>query len=70
MRELNLIRADAHHRSKKSATPERVRHRGEASSSTAGIRHAIRATAPGATCTAVGNYVGTNTMTPAARLKV
>jgi alcohol dehydrogenase len=36
----------------------------EASSSTAGIRYAIRATAPGGVCTAVGYYVATNTGIP------
>jgi threonine dehydrogenase-like Zn-dependent dehydrogenase len=36
----------------------------EASSSTAGIRYAIRSTAPGGTCTAVGYYVATNTGVP------
>ena len=36
----------------------------EASSSTAGIRYAIRATAPGGICTAVGYYVATNTGIP------
>lgn len=33
----------------------------EASSSTAGLRAAVRSTAPGGTCTGVGYYVGTNT---------
>ena len=36
----------------------------EASSSTTGLRHALRSTAPGGTCTAVGYYVGTNTGIP------
>jgi len=36
----------------------------EASSSTAGIRHALRSTAPGGVCTAVGYYVATNTGIP------
>ncbi len=36
----------------------------EASSSTAGIRHAIRSTAPGGVCTAVGYYLARNTGIP------
>lgn len=36
----------------------------EASSSSAGLRHAIRSTAPGGHCTAVGYYVGTVTPAP------
>jgi alcohol dehydrogenase len=36
----------------------------EASSSTAGLRYAIRSVAPGGICTAVGYYVRTNTGTP------
>ncbi|MBT2596175.1 zinc-binding dehydrogenase [Arthrobacter sp. ISL-72] len=36
----------------------------EASSRTAGMRRAIRATSPGGVCTAVGYYVGTNTGIP------
>lgn len=36
----------------------------EASSSSLGIRHAIRSTAPGGTCTAVGYYVGRTTGIP------
>ncbi|GGL42415.1 alcohol dehydrogenase catalytic domain-containing protein [Phycicoccus endophyticus] len=36
----------------------------EASSSTSGVRAAIRSTAPGGTCTAVGYYVGRNTGIP------
>ncbi|MCU1517791.1 MAG: Zn-dependent alcohol dehydrogenase [Pseudarthrobacter sp.] len=36
----------------------------EASSTSAGIRHAIRATAPGGICTAAGYYFGTNTGIP------
>lgn len=57
--------AHAHQRSRNSSVPgagyDIVV---EASSSTAGIRNAIRATAPGGTCTAVGYYVGTNTGIP------
>ncbi|MDQ0678748.1 threonine dehydrogenase-like Zn-dependent dehydrogenase [Arthrobacter pascens] len=36
----------------------------EASSRTSGVRRAIRATAPGGVCTAVGYYVATNTGVP------
>ena len=36
----------------------------EASSSAAGIRHALRSTAPGGVCTAVGYYLATNTGIP------
>lgn len=36
----------------------------EASSRTSGVRRAIRATAPGGVCTAVGYYVATNTAVP------
>lgn len=57
--------ASSHQRSKKGAVPgagyDVVV---EASSTTGGIRNAIRATAPGGTCTAVGYYVGTNTGIP------
>jgi threonine dehydrogenase-like Zn-dependent dehydrogenase len=57
--------ATGHERSRRSVAP-----RGtydivvEASSSTAGIRHALRSTAPGGVCTAVGYYVATNTGIP------
>lgn len=40
----------------------------EASSSSAGLRYAIRATAPGGHCTAVGYYVGTMTPAPLMRM--
>lgn len=57
--------AASHRRSKKGSVPgagyDVVV---EASSSTGGIRNAIRATAPGGICTAVGYYVGTNTGIP------
>jgi len=58
--------ADAHQRSRKSAA---VPGNGydivvEASSTGAGIRNAVRATAPGGICTAIGYYVGTNTGIP------
>ncbi|MDR7166119.1 alcohol dehydrogenase [Pseudarthrobacter oxydans] len=57
--------ANAHQRPKRSAIPGPAYDIVvEASSSTAGIRHAIRATAPGGICTAVGYYVGTNTGIP------
>jgi threonine dehydrogenase-like Zn-dependent dehydrogenase len=36
----------------------------ETSSSTRGLRHALRSTMPGGVCTAVGYYVGTNTGIP------
>jgi alcohol dehydrogenase len=36
----------------------------EASSSTPGLRHAVRSTAPGGVCTAVGYYFGTNSAVP------
>jgi threonine dehydrogenase-like Zn-dependent dehydrogenase len=36
----------------------------EASSSTAGLRYAIRSTAPGGICTAVGYYIARNTGVP------
>jgi alcohol dehydrogenase len=57
--------ATAHERARRSVAP-----RGtydivvEASSSTAGIRHALRSTAPGGVCTAVGYYLMTNTGIP------
>jgi threonine dehydrogenase-like Zn-dependent dehydrogenase len=57
--------ADTHQRPRKSASPGTAYDIVvEASSTTAGIRHAIRATAPGGICTAIGYYVGTNTGIP------
>ncbi|MEJ1179749.1 MULTISPECIES: zinc-dependent alcohol dehydrogenase [unclassified Pseudarthrobacter] len=57
--------ADAHQRTGKSASPRAgydivV----EASSTASGVRKAIRATAPGGICTAIGYYPGTNTGIP------
>ena len=57
--------ADAHQRSRRSTTPRDLYDIVvEASSSTAGIRYAIRSTAPGGICTAVGYYLATNTGVP------
>jgi threonine dehydrogenase-like Zn-dependent dehydrogenase len=57
--------ASTHRRSRRSTTPRSTYDIVvEASSSTAGIRYAIRATAPGGICTAVGYYVATNTGIP------
>ena len=57
--------ANAHQRSGKQAGPgagyDIVV---EASSTASGVRKAIRATAPGGTCTAIGYYVGTSTAVP------
>jgi threonine dehydrogenase-like Zn-dependent dehydrogenase len=58
--------ANAHRQARNGAVPNR---RGydivvEASSRTSGVRRAIRATAPGGVCTAVGYYVATNTGVP------
>lgn len=57
--------AAAHERSGRSTRPhDEYDVVVEASSSTAGLRYAIRSTAPGGICTAVGYYVGTNTGVP------
>jgi threonine dehydrogenase-like Zn-dependent dehydrogenase len=57
--------AQAHHRSRRSTVPRSAYDIVvEASSSTAGIRYALRATAPGGICTAVGYYIATNTGIP------
>jgi threonine dehydrogenase-like Zn-dependent dehydrogenase len=57
--------ATTHQRSRRSRTPRSTYDIVvEASSSTAGIRYAIRATAPGGVCTAVGYYIATNTGIP------
>jgi alcohol dehydrogenase len=57
--------AHAHHRPRRSTAPRGVYDIVvEASSSTAGIRYAVRATAAGGVCTAVGYYLATNTGIP------
>ncbi|MFF1252215.1 alcohol dehydrogenase catalytic domain-containing protein [Pseudarthrobacter sp. NPDC058329] len=56
--------AVAHQRSGKPAANPGYDIVVEASSTTSGIRKAIRATAPGGICTAIGYYVGTNTGIP------
>ena len=57
--------ATTHRRTRRSKTPSGTYDIVvEASSSTTGIRYAIRATAPGGICTAVGYYIATNTGIP------